>query len=150
MSAADPAPGKQRGRPWPRGKSGNPAGRPKGLRNRATRLAEALLAGEAEALARKAVELALGGDVTALRICLERLVPPCRDRAVKFTLPPLDAATDAPKVLAAVAAAMADGELTPSEARDVAAMVESWRKAIESADLEARVRALEDRGENRR
>ena len=78
---------KQRGRPFAPGMSGNPAGRPKGARNRATVAAEALLEGEAEALTRKAVELALAGDVTALRLCLERVVPPRKDRAVAFDLP---------------------------------------------------------------
>ena len=57
------------------GQSGNPAGRPRGARNRATQAAEAILSGEAEALTRKAVELALAGDVTALRLCLERFCP---------------------------------------------------------------------------
>ena len=41
-------------------------------------LARSLLAGEAEALTRKAVEMALGGDVVALRLCIERLVPVAR------------------------------------------------------------------------
>ena len=67
---------KQRGRPFKPGQSGNPLGRPKGARNRATIAAEALLDGEAEALTRKAIELALDGDTTALRLCLERLMPP--------------------------------------------------------------------------
>jgi hypothetical protein len=52
---------KTRGRPFA---PGNP-GRPKGSRNKATLAAEALLDGEAEALTRKAIELALAGDVTA-------------------------------------------------------------------------------------
>jgi hypothetical protein len=64
---------KQRGRPFKPGQSGNPLGRPKGVRNRATVAAEALLEGEAEALTRKAIELALAGDPTALRLCLERI-----------------------------------------------------------------------------
>lgn len=66
---------RQRGRPFPKGVSGNPAGRKAGTRNRATMAAEALLDGEAEALTRKAVELALQGDTVALRLCLERLCP---------------------------------------------------------------------------
>jgi hypothetical protein len=71
-------------------RSGNPAGRPRGARNRATIAAEALLEGEAEALTRKAIELAMAGDPTALRLCLERLVPPRKGRAVAFDLPALD------------------------------------------------------------
>jgi uncharacterized protein DUF5681 len=49
---------KQRGRPFKPGQSGNPKDRPKGARNRATIAAESLLDGEAEALTRKAIELA--------------------------------------------------------------------------------------------
>src|SRR6266702_4716507 len=63
-----------RGRPFQKGQSGNPAGRPRGSTNRATRAAELLLDGEATALTRKAIELALAGDPTALRLCLDRTV----------------------------------------------------------------------------
>jgi hypothetical protein len=68
------------------GQSGNPAGKPKGTRNRATVAAEALLEGEAEMLTRKAIELGLSGDTTALRLCLERLMPPRKDRSISFSL----------------------------------------------------------------
>src|SRR5918997_104236 len=72
-----------RGRPF---QAGNP-GRPKGARNKATLAAEALLDGEAEALTRKAVEMALSGDATAMRLCLERIAPPRKDRPVSFAMP---------------------------------------------------------------
>jgi Family of unknown function (DUF5681) len=52
------------------GKSGNPAGKPPGAKNRTTLAVEALLDGEAETLTRKAIELASGGDMQALRLCL--------------------------------------------------------------------------------
>ena len=81
-----------RGRPFPKGRSGNPAGRRLGLRNKATLAAQKLLAGEAEALTRKAVEAAFAGDSTAMRLCLERVLP--RDRAVEFALPPIKSAAD--------------------------------------------------------
>ena len=63
-----------RGRPFAKGQSGNPAGWPRGSMNRSTRAAQLLLDGEATALSRKAVELALAGDPTALRLCLDRTV----------------------------------------------------------------------------
>ncbi len=69
-------PGRHRGRPFEKGRSGNPAGRRTGSRNKAT----LALAGESEALTRRAVELALAGDPTAMRLCLERILPPCRER----------------------------------------------------------------------
>jgi Family of unknown function (DUF5681) len=85
-------PGRGRGRPYEKGRSGNPAGRRTGSRNKATLAAAALLAGESEALTRRAVEFALGRDPTAMRLCLERILPPCRERTVKFALPPIESA----------------------------------------------------------
>lgn len=52
------------------------SGRPAGARHKTTLAIEALLEGEAEALTRKAIELALAGDMTALRLCLERIARP--------------------------------------------------------------------------
>ena len=83
-----------RGRPFKPGPPGNPKGRRPGCRNRATIAAAALLEGEAEALTRRAVELALAGDPTAMRLCLERILPPCRERAVKFALPSIESPAD--------------------------------------------------------
>ncbi len=62
--------------PFKPGQSGNPHGRPKGARNRATVVAEQLLDGEADTLTRKAIDLAKQGDTTALRLCIERILPP--------------------------------------------------------------------------
>jgi hypothetical protein len=126
------------------GKSGNPAGKPKGALNHATRAVMALLDGEAEALTRKAVELALGGDPTALRLCLERLAPPAKDRPIKVSLPPLENMTDASRAMAAVVGEMAAGAITPSEAVAVAGVLEGYRRIIETADFEQRIEALEN------
>src|SRR5207248_1837063 len=76
--------GKQRGRPFRRGESGNSAGRPVGARHKATVAAETLLDGEAEGLTRKVLEMALAGDNVAMRLCLERILPPRRERPVRF------------------------------------------------------------------
>ena len=95
-------PGRVRGRPFEKGRSGNPLGRRVGCRNKTTIAAAALLAGEAEALTRKAVELALGGDPTAMRLCIERILPPCRERTVKFILPPIESAADIAPAMKAV------------------------------------------------
>ena len=66
--AAENSTKEQRGRPFVKGQSGNPKGKPKGVRNRLTLAAEALLDGEAETITRKAVELAKDGDMTAIRL----------------------------------------------------------------------------------
>lgn len=71
---------------WPKGVSGNPMGRPRGARHRSTLAVEALLDGEAEGLTRKAIEVAMEGDVEALRLCLDRLAPARKDATVSFQL----------------------------------------------------------------
>jgi Family of unknown function (DUF5681) len=105
------------GRPFEPGQSGNPAGKSTGTRHRVTMLAEQMLDGEVEALVRKAIELALAGDAGVLRLLLDRIVPPRRDRPVAFPLPPLKSPADAVAAQAAVMAAVADGDLTPTELR---------------------------------
>ena len=122
--------------------TGNP-GRPHGARHKATRAALALLDGEAEALTRQAVTMALDGDATALRLCLERIAPPRRDAPVTFTLPPMQSARDAAQAAGAVLAAVAEGELTPTEGAHVMGLVETYRRTLETTELEARVTALE-------
>lgn len=144
---AENSPRKQRseGRPFKPGQSGNPAGKPAGARNHATRAVLELLDGEADKLTRKAVELALDGDTTALRLCLERLAPPAKDRPISVSLPSLAGAEDASKAMASVVAAMADGTITPGEAAAVAGVVETYRRTVETADIERRLIALEEK-----
>jgi hypothetical protein len=121
---------------------GNP-GKPAGARHKATQAALALLDGEAGALTRKAVEMALEGDTTALRLCLERIAPPRRDAPVQFTLPRMETARDAARAAGAVLEAVAAGELTPTEGAHLMGLVEAYRRALETTELEARVAALE-------
>jgi hypothetical protein len=108
------------------GESGNPAGRPKGARNVATLAVEALLEGEAEKLTRKCIERTLEGDAIALRICMDRIAAPRRDRPTPFVLPTLKEAADARDAFAAVVKAVAEGELTPSEAVTLAALIDQF------------------------
>ena len=78
-----------------KGQSGNPAGRPRGARNRQTIAAEKLFADDAEVLARVAIDLAKAGDMAALRLCLDRICAPHRHRPTPFDLPQLGVAADA-------------------------------------------------------
>lgn len=133
--------GKKQGRFQP-GVSGNAAGRPKGSRNKTTLAVESLLEGQAEALTQKAIERALDGDPAALRLCLDRLAPPRRDRPVEFSLPAVKEAADCRDALAAILAATAEGELTLSEAATLAKLVTDF------ADLDAKTevaRKMRDR-----
>jgi hypothetical protein len=122
---AEGAARKQRGRPFRKGCSGNPAGPPAGSRNKTTMAAEALLDGEAEAITRKAIERAIEGDPTALRLCLERIISARRDRPVRFELPQIMSIVNAVAASAALLTAVAAGGLTPSEAADIGKLVDS-------------------------
>ena len=129
-----------------KGRSGNPSGRPKGSRSRSTLALEAILEGEAEAITRKVIALALDGDGPALRMCMDRIAPPRKDRHVPFALPTIETAADAVKASAALVAAVAEGELTPSEASDLGKLVETVIRGIELTDVQERLTKLEGLG----
>jgi hypothetical protein len=95
--------------------------------------AETLLEGEAEKLTRKAIEMALDGDAVALKICLDRIYPVRKDRAVRFGLPPITSARDAADLAAGVVEAVAAGNLTPSEAAEIGKLIEIYVRAYQTA-----------------
>lgn len=130
-----------RGKPFERG---NP-GRVPGSRNRATIAAAALLDGDAEALTRKAIELGLEGDTVALRLCLERLVPPRKDTPVRIKLPEIANAADVVGASAAVLAAVGAGDVTPDEAGRVMTLLTAHKNIVEMGELERRIAALEEK-----
>lgn len=127
------------------GQSGNPAGRPKGARHVALRAVETIGEENAEALMRRAVELALDGDVQALRILLDRLYPVRRGRPVNFDLGELRTADDAAAAASSVLREVAAGRMTPEEGGAVAALLQAHREAVLMRDADARLRALEGR-----
>jgi hypothetical protein len=133
----------KRGKPFEPGQSGNPAGRPVGSRNAATLAIDALLDGEAETLTRKAIQLANSGDMQALKLCMDRIVPPRRDRPVTFTLPKIEGPAQAATAMAAVLKAAADGELTPMEAGEIAKLLDVYIRTVETNDLAKRIDQLE-------
>ncbi len=127
------------------GESGNPAGKPKGARHKTTVAVMALLEGEAEAITRKTIEKAKKGDITAIRLCLERIAPARKDCPVAFILPEIGDAMDAAKAMGAVLVAVASGDITPSEGSEVAKLVEIYIKVLETSEIETRLRTLEER-----
>jgi hypothetical protein len=108
-------------------------------------LAEQLLDGEAATITRKAIELAKQGDLVALRLCLERIVPPRRERPVNFTLPEINSVDHAANAMAIITRAVANGELTPTEAAELSRVIEGYVKAVEATEIERRLRLLEER-----
>jgi hypothetical protein len=87
--------------------------------------------------------MAIRGDVAALRICMDRIVPVARHRTVRFSIPTLSSAKDASSAMAAVLAAVAEGILTPDEASELSNLVANFVKTLEVTALEELIEVLE-------
>ena len=126
-----------------KGRSGNPSGKPKGCRNATTILFDELLKDNAKELIEKTIEMAKDGDGPALRLCIERLAPARKDRPVWFDLPQMNEAKDAVNASAAIVAAVAAGDLTPSEASELSKVVDSYARTLQAVEFEERISKLE-------
>jgi len=126
-----------------KGRSGNPSGKPKGCRNATTILFDELLKDNAKELIEKTIEMAKDGDGPALRLCIERLAPARKDRPVWFDLPEMNEAKDAVNASAAIVAAVAAGDLTPSEASELSKVVDSYARTLQAVEFEERISKLE-------
>src|SRR5262249_10928315 len=101
-----------------------------------------LLRDNAKELIEKAIEMAKGGDGTALRLCIERLAPARKDRPVWFDLPQMNEARDAVNASAAIGAAVRAGDLTPSEAAELSKVVDGYARTLQAAEFEERITKL--------
>ena len=147
-------PEKPRGRPFEPGQSPNPAGRPRGSRNRTTLAAEQLLEGEAEELTRTVIELAKRGNVSALHMCMDRIYPVRRDRLLQVEIPLLTSVADVPEVIAAIFYGICAGELSLEEGTKLAGLVDLYVRAklgcIRHDDAQARLIDAQDEREDKR
>ena len=125
------------------GQSGNPAGRPHGARAKALVALDALAEGEAEGIVRTMIDKAKDGDVQAAAAILNRVWPARKGARPTFDLPAIDKAEDLPGAIASVTQQVASGDLSPDEAALIVGLLESQRKAIETADILERLERLE-------
>lgn len=128
---------------WAKGASGNPAGRPLGSRNNASRFCDDILEENAEELTNVAVQLALQGDTTAIRLCLERMIPKRRHRPLQLNWPPIHTLEDVSSAVTATLAALAAGELEIDQGTALIGILDGKRRAIEAVELEQRIAMLE-------
>jgi len=142
MSTQESAP-KQRGRPFSPGQSGNPAGRPKGARNKATILAESLREQETVAKAQTLVDRALAGNVAAMRTFLNRVAPVEHDM-VHLDLTELRTLSDIIDASTSLIAGVAAGEIGLGEGKRVMKLLvaHETRLAVRSEE------SVMDTGEN--
>jgi hypothetical protein len=133
---------------WKKGESGNPAGKKPGTRHKATLAVERLLDGEGEELTRKAIELALAGDLTALKLCLDRICPPKKSRPISIDLPDVKTSEGVSLAQTSVVQAVGEGDITPEEGQVLSNILELRRKSIETLEHEQRLGELEKRVNN--
>jgi hypothetical protein len=108
-----------------KGQSGNPAGRPRGIRDRRTLPAAGMAV-------RAAIELTKKGNVSALEMCLARACPNLKPRPL-----PLAA-------IAAISRRLGEGNLTAGEAADLGTILQIFWEILRDADIEARLRRIEE------
>jgi hypothetical protein len=106
--------------------------RPPYSRNRTALALEAMLEARAEEIIGVLIERALGGNMPALRLCIDRLIPRGCERPVPFPLPATVSAADAKRAAADIWAAVVSGELTPREALDLLAVVDKALSIVEA------------------
>jgi Family of unknown function (DUF5681) len=113
------------------GQSGNPAGRPPGSLNKKTLATQEALQEQATEVAKNLIERAKGGDLAAIRMCLDRFAPIGRNRPVAIELPVIKTPEDAKLALAVVTDELPAGELTISEAAALVTLIERMLRVAE-------------------
>ncbi|MGE4572944.1 DUF5681 domain-containing protein [Parachlamydia sp.] len=126
-----------------KGQSGNPQGKAKGTKNRATLAAEQVLQSDLDNICHKLIEEALTGNIQAIRLVLDRVLPIKRDRDIKIRLPKLQTTDDAVKAMSLIIESVSCGNITPSEGEAMSKVVDAFMKAIQVYDVEKRVVKLE-------
>jgi len=124
---------------WKPGQSGNPAGRRPGSGDIGK--LRAAMAAHVPALVKVLLERALGGDVGAARLLLERTIAPLKasEETATIALPDGSLTEKGRAVLGAVAA----GDLAPGQGAALLASLGTLAKLTEADELERRIAALE-------
>ena len=126
-----------------KGQSGNPKGKPKGVRHKASQLSYALMEGNLEQVLETIIDRAKNGDMTACRMIIDKVLPNSKDRPINLDLPPIENLDGVGKAQAEILQAVSTGDITPNEGERIASIIEARRRSIETIDLEARISRLE-------
>ena len=131
--------------PFQKGRSGNPKGKSPGTRHKATQAALELLGGDLAAITQECIRQAKEGNLMAVKLVLDKLIPSAKELPLSLSLPKVEGAVTLPAAMSAVMVAVAQGDITPGEGQAVCSMLENYRRGLELTELEARLTALEEK-----
>jgi hypothetical protein len=130
---------RERGGRFGKGISANPAGRPRGIMNEASRIAAMLLTERAPDVVTTAIDMAVVGKDVPLKLCLDKIIASQKDQPVAFAMPPVGDGAGLAGAVAALWNAVAEGLVTPSQAASLSQALEAQTRAIEAQErIEAR------------
>lgn len=128
-----------------KGKSGNPKGKIKGTKNKTTLTAELLLEGEIGNICRRLIDEALNGNMQAIKMVLDRIMPPRKDRSIAINIPILKNSSDILQAMSFITDAVGSGNISPSEGEALSRIIDVYVKALEIHDYENRLQILENK-----
>jgi len=127
-----------------KGHSGNRQGKPKGARNKTTLAVLELIDDNSLLITETLMEKALDGDITALKLCIDRIAPPMKEMPISaIELPMLTGSESVLTSLSIVTQKLCNGELLPSQAKAVSNMLDTYQKQLDLEKLKERVENLE-------
>lgn len=126
-----------------KGQSVNPKDKAKGIKNRATLAAEQLLQSDLDNICRRLVEEALIGNMQAIKLVLDRVLPPKRERAIDVKLPKRQTADDAVNAMSLIISAVGSENITPAEGEAMSRVVGDFVRTVQAHGIEKRVSLLE-------
>ncbi len=127
------------------GASGNPRGRPRGSQNKMTVIFKEVIGQDAKDMAEVLKRKAMGGDMRALQLIVDRIFPAPKDAPSEISeaLPNVTTPAEALEFLGVVMRSVGRGEISPSQAKDLTQVVSIFIAALEVVDLAKRVEAIE-------
>ena len=126
-----------------KGQSGNPKGKIKGTKNKATLIAEMLLEGELEEICQRLIQEAKSGNMQAIKLVIDRLLPQRRNYPMSIELPQLNNASQALQAMALITMEVSNGNLSVKEGESLARMIDIYVRALEAHDYEMRLNKIE-------
>lgn len=128
-----------------KGCSGNPRGKAKGTKNHATLAAENLLKGELESICRRLIQEATSGNMQAIKMILDRVLPPKRTPSTHFDLPNFEGSAGVMNAISSVMKAVSQGNLSIGDGEALTRMIDAYMRAKEAYDYEERLSKIEQR-----